>query len=93
MIDLLAARGVAVHEASIARDQLYCADEVFLTGTAAEVTPVREIDRRQVGKGGPGPVTRFVQDDYAKLVRGEGERSGDFCDRVVDASARSESRT
>lgn len=95
VIDLLAARGMTVHEASIARDQLYCADEVFLTGTAAEVTPVREIDRRQVGKGTPGQVTRLVQDDYAKLVRGDGERSGDFCDRVrgrVDGSTRGESR-
>jgi len=73
-IALLRERGVEVREEGIARDELYTADEVFLTGTAAEITPVREIDHRKVGR--PGPVTRMVQDSYLAGVRGEIEAGG-----------------
>lgn len=52
------------------RDALYTADEVFLCGTAAEITPVREIDRRPIGKGSPGPITRRVREVYGEAVRG-----------------------
>jgi branched-chain amino acid aminotransferase len=52
------------------RDELYIADEVFMVGTAAEVTPVREIDDRPVGEGKRGPITAEVQDRYFKAVRG-----------------------
>jgi branched-chain amino acid aminotransferase len=62
--------GREVQEVSFTRDALYIADEVFFTGTAAEVTPVREVDNRQVGQGKPGPVTKFLQDAYFKAVRG-----------------------
>ena len=53
------------------RDELYCADEIFLTGTAAEVTPVREVDDRKIADGKPGPITRRLQELYAGTVRGE----------------------
>lgn len=61
--------GVTIQETMFGRDALYVADEIFLTGTAAEVTPVREIDRREVGP--PGPLTRRVQEIYSAGVRGE----------------------
>lgn len=58
-------------EASFTRDEMYIADEVFLTGTAAEVTPVREIDDRTIGNGKPGPVTRKLQGLFFRIVKGE----------------------
>ena len=61
--------GIDVVERSFSRDMLYTADEVFLTGTATEVTPVREIDGRPVGKGEPGPITRGLQDAFFTSIR------------------------
>jgi branched-chain amino acid aminotransferase len=63
--------GREVSEVTFTRDALYISDEVFFSGTAAEITPVREVDNRQVGNGKPGNVTRFVQEVYFKAVRGE----------------------
>ena len=68
-ITLLRERGVDVREENVARDELYTADEVFLTGTAAEITPVREIDHRRIG-GGEWPITRGVQDAFFQVVKG-----------------------
>ncbi|WP_428826291.1 branched-chain amino acid transaminase [Azonexus sp. IMCC34842] len=68
---LAAEAGLAVRSKRITRDELYCADEVFLTGTAAEITPVVEVDRRRVGDGRPGPLTRQLQASYFASVRGE----------------------
>jgi branched-chain amino acid aminotransferase len=62
--------GIEVEQRQISRDELYVADEVFFTGTAAEVTPVREIDERKVGAGSRGPITKRIQDRYFQLVRG-----------------------
>jgi branched-chain amino acid aminotransferase len=67
-------QGVPVVEQRFTRDTLYCADELFMTGTAAEVTPVREVDNRRIGTGVPGPVTRKLQEIYLKAVRGEEPR-------------------
>jgi branched-chain amino acid aminotransferase len=53
---------------------MYLADELFMTGTAAEVTPVREVDNRRIGKGEPGPVTRKLQEAFFKAVKGEDPR-------------------
>ena len=53
------------------RDELYCADEIFLSGTAAEITPVVEVDRRRIGSGRPGALTRRLQEAYFAAVRGE----------------------
>lgn len=62
--------GLSVREERFSRDELYLADEVFLTGTAAEITPVREIDDRVIGPGHPGPVTKKLQETYFAVVRG-----------------------
>lgn len=62
--------GIVVHERRITRDEVYIADEVFLTGTAAEVLPVREVDRRIIGSGGRGPITQRLQQMYFDQVRG-----------------------
>lgn len=53
------------------RDELYCADEAFLTGTAAEITPIQSVDGRMIGTGKPGPLAQKIQQDYQKIVRGE----------------------
>jgi branched-chain amino acid aminotransferase len=74
IIKILRDNGREVHEVTFTRDALYIAEEVFFTGTAAEITPVREVDNRQVGAGRPGEVTRFVQDAYFKAVRGQDPR-------------------
>jgi len=63
--------GYEVREVPIPREMLYVADEVFLTGTAAEITPVRSVDRQTIGQGEPGPVTRRIQDAFFAIVRGE----------------------
>jgi branched-chain amino acid aminotransferase len=63
-------KGIPVDESGITRDELYVADEVFLTGTAAEVTPIREIDRRTIGQGSRGPVTRALQSAFFEVVAG-----------------------
>jgi branched-chain amino acid aminotransferase len=69
-IQLLREQGIEVSEEPIARDELYTADEVFLTGTAAEITPVRDIDHRKIGRGEAGPITRRVQETYFSVVKG-----------------------
>ena len=67
---LAAEMNLSVTAKPITRDELYCADEVFLTGTAAEVTPVIEIDRRTIGLGQPGTITRNLQNAYLNTVTG-----------------------
>ena len=61
-------------EVSLTRDQLYLADEVFLTGTAAEITPVREIDDRRIGSGKPGPITQRLQAAFFEAAGGQNAR-------------------
>jgi branched-chain amino acid aminotransferase len=73
-IQLLREHGVEIREELIARDELYIADEVFLTGTAAEITPVREIDHRRVGRGEAGPLTRRIQESFFSVVKGTDAR-------------------
>jgi branched-chain amino acid aminotransferase len=73
-IQLLREHGVEVREEPIARDELYIAEEVFLTGTAAEITPVREIDHRRIGRGEAGPVTRGLQESFFSIVKGSDSR-------------------
>jgi branched-chain amino acid aminotransferase len=65
--------GIPVREQELPREMLYTADEVFLTGTASEVTPVRSVDRIQVGSGKRGPITTQLQQRFLDLVRGVGE--------------------
>jgi branched-chain amino acid aminotransferase len=71
VMQLLADDGVEVREAVLTRGDLYAADELFFTGTAAEVTPIREVDDRPVGSGQPGPITRRAQDLYAQATSGK----------------------
>ena len=73
---------IAVTEEKFTRDELYLADEVFLTGTAAEITPIREIDDRKIGVGKPGPVTKQVQQTFFDIVRGKNQKYADWLDKV-----------
>ncbi|MEO6951055.1 MAG: branched-chain amino acid transaminase [Polyangia bacterium] len=63
--------GIEVQETNFSRDELYTSDEVFLTGTAAEITPVREIDDRNIGTGKRGPITDKIQTAFFDLVKGK----------------------
>jgi branched-chain amino acid aminotransferase len=74
MIEVARDRGFQVEEAMVTRDDLYVADEVFLTGTAAEVTPVREIDHRTIGAGQRGPITEELQSAFFDIVGGADAR-------------------
>jgi branched-chain amino acid aminotransferase len=73
IITLATDAGYSVVEQQIAREMLYIADEVFFTGTAAEITPVRSVDRIPVGSGTRGPVTERLQKDFFALLQGEAE--------------------
>jgi branched-chain amino acid aminotransferase len=66
--------GIAVIEKRITRDEMYCADEAFFTGTAAEVTPIRELDDRTIGEGVRGPVTGRLQALFFDVVAGRADR-------------------
>jgi len=63
--------GYEVREQLVPKESLYIADEIFFTGTASEITPVRSVDRIEVGEGRPGPVTRALQDRFMEIVKGE----------------------
>lgn len=71
MLELAHSKGYEVQERTFTRDEVYTADELFMTGTAAELTPIREVDDRRIGPGEPGPVTRDLQDTFFALVAGE----------------------
>ena len=71
VITLAAKQGLATQETPISREQLYGADEIFMTGTAAEVTPVRQVDHMVIGNGGCGPLTRQLQDAFFGLFNGK----------------------
>ena len=61
-------------EKRITRDEVYSADEAFFTGTAAEVTPIRELDNRAIGEGNRGPITEKLQSMYFDIVKGKSEK-------------------
>ncbi len=65
--------GYEVREQALPREALYVADEIFMTGTAAEVTPVRSVDRMKVGAGSRGPVTEQLQNVFFGLFNGQTE--------------------
>jgi branched-chain amino acid aminotransferase len=71
VMTLLREDGVEVRESSLTRGDLYAADELFFTGTAAEVTPIREVDDRPVGEGRPGPLTRRAQELFRDVTSGK----------------------
>ncbi|MEW6387305.1 MAG: branched-chain amino acid transaminase [Thermodesulfobacteriota bacterium] len=74
IITLAQDQGIPVREDRFSLDDLYLADEAFLTGTAAEVTPIREVDGRKIGPGKPGPLTQKLQTAFFKVVKGEDPR-------------------
>jgi len=77
-------RDLDIVEKRITRDEVYIADEAFFTGTAAEVTPIRECDNRPIGLGGRGPITEQLQSDYFDLVHGKNEKYLDLLTFVND---------
>ncbi len=70
--------GIEVIEARFTRDEVYISDEAFFTGTAAEVTPIRELDSRPIGTGKPGEVTSKLQEIFFSIVKGENPRYSDW---------------
>jgi branched-chain amino acid aminotransferase len=70
--------GIPVIEETIPREMIYIADEVFFTGSAAEITPIRSVDRIPIGEGKRGPVTKKVQDEYFAYINGEREDKHDW---------------
>ena len=67
-----------IEESRFTRDEVYIADEAFFCGTASEVTPIREVDGRQIGRGGMGPITRKVQSLYFDVIRGRQPKYKDW---------------
>lgn len=65
---------IEVREKRITRDEMYCADEAFFTGTAAEVTPIRELDDRIIGNGSRGPLTEKIQNVFFDIVKGKNDK-------------------
>jgi branched-chain amino acid aminotransferase len=78
--------GYTIVERDVARAELYLADEVFMSGTAAEVVPVREIDDHAIGTGEPGEVTRVLQKSFDDAVHGRSERYREWLDVVRPAA-------
>ena len=74
--------GIEVIEKRITRDEVYCADEAFFTGTAAEVTPIRELDGREIGAGSRGPVTEKIQSMFFDIVGGKAPQYSHWLTRV-----------
>ena len=71
IIEMAAKEKIKVQEVNLTRDEVYIADEAFFTGTAAEVTPIREVDGRAIGNGKPGPITKKLQKLFFNIVKGE----------------------
>ena len=76
--------GLKLIEKRITRDEVYIADEAFFTGSAAEVTPIRELDNRQIGEGGRGPITTKLQTMYFDQIHGRRDSHAEWLTRVYD---------
>ena len=74
--------GITLEERTITRDELYIAEEIFLSGTAAEITPVREVDNRVIGSGKKGPITDQIQKTFFEVVRGANPKFQKWLTRV-----------
>jgi|KBSSwiStaDraftv2_1062776.scaffolds.fasta_scaffold39874_3 branched-chain amino acid aminotransferase len=79
--------GISVKERTIQRAALYVADEIFFSGTAAEITPIRSVDRITVGQGGRGPITRQIQKLFFEITKGERPAPGDWLTYVNEQKA------
>lgn len=82
IIALAREQGLEVRSKRLTRDDIYIADEAFFTGTAAEITPIRELDRRVIGNGGRGPVTARLQARYFEVVNGRVPEYADWLSYV-----------
>jgi len=82
VITLAREMGYTVAARRITRDDLYIADEAFFTGTAAEVTPIRELDRIEIGQGSRGPVTEKIQNAFFDIVNGRNAKYGEWLTKV-----------
>jgi branched-chain amino acid aminotransferase len=80
VIQLAREMDIVVQELAFSRDELYTADEVFMCGTAAEITPVREVDDRAIGQGRPGPITERLQDRFFDIVKGTATDHNEWLD-------------
>jgi branched-chain amino acid aminotransferase len=85
IIQLAAERGMKLVEERFTRDELYIAEEAFFTGTAAEITPIREVDNRVIGTGKPGPITKELQTAYFDCVHGREAKHGKWLTYVQAA--------
>jgi branched-chain amino acid aminotransferase len=85
VVEIAQTLGYAVHERQLIRSDLYVADEVFMCGTAAEVTPVRSVDDQEVAA--PGPVTKAIQDVFFEVVRGRDDRFSRWLEYTEKAPA------
>jgi branched-chain amino acid aminotransferase len=70
--------GLKVIERRITRDEVHVADEAFFTGTAAEVTPIRELDRLEIGSGSRGPITEKIQSAFFDIVNGRNPKYAEW---------------
>jgi branched-chain amino acid aminotransferase len=82
VLELAREEGLVVREEPLTRDAFYLADEVFLTGTAIEVMPIREIDDRTIGSGKSGEITKILQERYFDVVRGKDDSHPEWLTRV-----------
>jgi len=80
VIQIAKSRKIPVVEEKFTRDELYTAQEAFFTGTAAEITPIREVDDRQIGEGKPGPVTKELQAVFFDIVKGKNPEFKEWLD-------------
>jgi branched-chain amino acid aminotransferase len=74
VLTMLADLGIPTREERFTREEIYLADEAFFTGTAVEVTPIRELDDRRIGAGTPGPITKRLQELFFRVVEGREDR-------------------
>ncbi len=84
IIQLARERGMQLVEERFTRDELYIADEAFFTGTAAEITPIREVDNRAIGAAKPGPVTKELQNAFFDIVFGRDSRHAEWLSPVYE---------
>lgn len=86
VMQIAKAEGIEVETERFTRDELYIADEAFFTGTAAEITPIREVDKRVIGKGKPGPITKRLQSRFFEIVEGRDPKFIDWLEFFSAAS-------
>lgn len=80
VIQIAKSKRIPLVEERFTRDELYIAQEAFFTGTAAEITPIREVDDRQIGEGKPGPITRELQSAFFDIVKGKNSEFKEWLD-------------